>query len=293
MLKKLNDRIDRFCARHPRFGIPNLMMYIVGGTVVVYLLTMFSSSGATSFLWLDMERVLRGELWRLITFIFVPTDSNPFFLLISLYFYYFIGSTLERNWGEGRFTFYYLSGVVLTVLAALIGQLAGFGDVVGGTAYINLSMFFAFAMLYPDLTVYLFYFIPIKVKWLAYVDAAMFIFSVVINLLAGSVVAALMPVVAILNFFVYFSPYFEQRRQQARYRHSPQARQYRANVRQAQAQQAEQARQGYHHRCCVCGRTDADHPELQFRYCSRCAGYHCYCSDHIFSHVHFTEETNS
>lgn len=293
MLQKLNDRIDRFCARHPRFGIPNLMLYIVGGTVAVYLLTLFSSSGATSFLWLDMDYVLRGELWRLVTFVFVPTQSNPFFLLISLYFYYFIGNALERNWGEGRFTIYYFSGVVLTILAALVGQLLGLGGVVVGTAYINLSMFFAFAMLYPDMQVLLFYIIPIKVKWLAYVDAAVFAFDVVANLLGGSIVAALMPLVAILNFFVYFSPYFARRRQQQRYRNSPQARQYRANVRAAQAEQARQAQQGYHHKCCVCGRTDADHPELQFRYCSRCAGYHCYCSDHIFSHVHFTEETDS
>lgn len=292
MLRKLNERIDRFCATHPRFGIPNLMLYIVGGTALIYVLTMFSSQSATAFLWLDMDRVLAGELWRLVTFVFVPTQGNPFFLLISLYFYYFIGTTLERNWGEGRFTIYYISGVVLTILAALVGQFLGRGGVIGGTAYINMSMFFAFAMLYPEMQVYLFYILPIKIKWLAYADAALFAFGVVSSLLVGNVVEALMPIVAILNFFVFFSPYFHQRVERERYRNSPQARQYRENVRQAQRQQQQQAKQGYHHKCCVCGRTDADHPELQFRYCSRCAGYHCYCSDHIFNHVHFTEETD-
>lgn len=289
MLRKLNERIDRFCATHPRFGVSNLMLYIVGGTALIYVLTMFSSASATSFLWLDMDRVLAGEIWRLVTFVFVPTQGNPFFLLISLYFYYFIGTTLERNWGEGRFTIYYISGVVLTILAALVGQFLGRGGVIGGTAYINLSMFFAFAMLYPDMQVYLFYILPIKIKWLAYADAAVFAFSVVANLITGNIVAALMPVVAILNFFVFFAPYFHQRMERERYRHSPQAQQYRRNVQQAQRQQQQQAKQGYHHKCCVCGRTDADHPELQFRYCSRCAGYHCYCSDHIFNHVHFEE----
>ncbi len=292
MLRKLNERIDRFCATHPRFGIPNLMLYIVGGTALIYVLTMFSSSSATYFLWLDMDRVLAGELWRLVTFVFVPSSGNPFFLLISLYFYYFIGTTLERNWGEGRFTIYYISGVVLTVLAALAGQLLGRGGVIGGTAYINMSMFFAFAMLYPEMQVYLFYILPIKIKWLAYADAALFAFGVVSNLLTGNIVAALMPVVAILNFFVFFSPYFHQRVERERYRNSPQARQYRENVRQAQRRQEQQVRQGYNHKCCVCGRTDTEHPDLQFRYCSRCAGYHCYCSDHIFNHVHFTEETD-
>lgn len=293
LLNKLNDRIDRWCAAHPRFGIPNLMLYVVGGTVAVYLLTMFSSSAATSFLWLNTERVLHGELWRIITFVFVPTQSNPILLLISLYFYYFIGNTLEQNWGTGRFTFYYLSGVALTVLTALIGSLAlGGGTVLAGTTYVNLSMFFAFAMLYPEMRVLLFYIIPVKVKWLAYIDAVLFALGSVTSLLAGGVIEALMPIVALLNFFVYFAPHFQRRVERERYRHSPQAQQYRRNAQQAQRQAQQQARQGYHHKCCVCGRTDAEHPELQFRYCSRCAGYHCYCSDHIFSHVHFTEETD-
>ena len=293
LLKKLNDRIDRWCGMHPGFGIPNLMMYIVGGTVIVYLLTMFSGNGATSFLWLDAGQVLRGELWRVITFVFVPTSSNPFFLLISLYFYYFIGSTLEQNWGTGRFTIYYFSGVALTVLAALAGQiLLGGGTVFGGTSYINMSMFFAFAMLYPEMQVLLFYIIPIKVKWLAYADAALFAFGVVTSLMAGNIVQALMPIVALLNFFVFFSPYFYRRMERERYRQSPQACQYRRSAEEARRHVSEQAKRGYHHKCSVCGRTDAEHPELQFRYCSRCAGYHCYCSDHIFSHVHFTDETN-
>ena len=292
LLKKWNDRIDRWCAMHPSFGVPNLMLYIVGGTVIVYLLTMFSSSAATAFLWLDAYKVLRGEIWRIFTFVFVPTSNNPFFLLISLYFYYFIGSTLERNWGTGRFTIYYFSGVLLTVLAAIMGQLLlGGGTVFGGTSYVNMSMFFAFAMLYPEMQVLLFYIIPIKVKWLAYADAALFAFGVVTSLLAGNIVQAMMPIMALLNFFVFFSPYFHQRMEQERYRHSPQAQQYRRNAEEARRHAAQQAQRGYHHKCSVCGKTDAEYPDLQFRYCSRCAGYHCYCSDHIFSHVHFTEET--
>ena len=291
LLKKWNDRIDRWCAMHPSFGIPNLMLYIVGGTVIVYLLTMFSSSAATAFLWLDAYKVLRGEIWRIFTFVFVPTSSNPFFLLISLYFYYFIGSTLERNWGTGRFTIYYISGVALTVIAAIMGQLLlGGGTVLGGTSYVNMSMFFAFAMLYPEMQVLLFYIIPIKVKWLAYADAALFGFGVVTSLLAGNIVQAMMPLVALLNFFVFFSPYFHQRMERERYRNSPQARQYRRNAEEARRHTAQQAQRGYHHKCSVCGKNDAEYPDLQFRYCSRCAGYHCYCTDHIFNHVHFTED---
>ena len=292
MFRKINDSIDRFCALHRNFGIPNLMLYIVIGNAVVYFLSLFSSASAVSFLALDMGKVLQGELWRIVTFVFVP-DSGGFWLLIALYFYYFVGKTLENNWGSGKFTIYYGSGVLLTVLASLIGQLCGIGAVVYGTGYVNLSMFFAFAMLYPDLQVLLFFIIPVKVKWIAYVDAAFFAVEVVTALAQGSFLAALLPVVAILNFFIYFSPAFHATAQRQRASQSAQSHQYRRSVHEAQQAAQAHARQGYHHKCCVCGRTDAEYPDLQFRYCSRCAGYHCFCSDHIFNHIHFTEETDS
>ena len=109
-MKKLYDAADRFCARHPRFGIPDLMRWIVIGNVVVYvlmLLTMRTDANAVSFLYLNGSKVLHGELWRIVTFIFVPTSSSPFWLALSLYFYYWIGSSLERQWGTARFNLYY------------------------------------------------------------------------------------------------------------------------------------------------------------------------------------------
>ena len=99
-MKKLYDAVQRFCARHPRFGIPNLMLYVVGGNVIVYLLMMFTSANdanALAFLTLNTAAVLKGEVWRILTYVFVPTTSGLFWLLISLYFYYWIGSTLERQ----------------------------------------------------------------------------------------------------------------------------------------------------------------------------------------------------
>ena len=125
-MKKLYDAVQRFCARHPRFGIPNLMLYIVAGNVIVYLLMMFTQANdanALAFLTLNTSAVLKGELWRIITYVFVPTSSGIFWLLISLYFYYWIGSTLERQWGTAKFTLYYISGVLLTAVGVLIASL--------------------------------------------------------------------------------------------------------------------------------------------------------------------------
>jgi membrane associated rhomboid family serine protease len=285
-LKKLYEAVDRFCARHPRFGIPNLMLYISIGTILVYVLLQFSDYTAISFLTFDLAHVLHGEVWRIITYIFVPMYGSPFSLLIALYFYYWIGSTLERQWGTAKFNLYYFSGVLLTVLGVTIVSLATGNHFLGiaGTHYVNLSMFLAFAALYPETQVLLFFLIPVKMKWLAWIDIGVFALGIVQAIARGDIVGIVVPLVALLNFAAFIWPevrYFAQRKQ---YQHSRQTVQFKKAVKQQQ-----QVR-GYHHKCCVCGKTDTDHPDMQFRYCSKCAGYHCYCQDHIFNHEHFTEE---
>lgn len=293
-MNKLNEAVDRFCYRHPRFGIPNLMKWIVVGNVIVYLLSMFSNASAISFLAFNWDKVLHGELWRLITFPFISGYSSVgdlLWLALFLYFYYWVGSALEREWGTAKFTLYYFSGLVLTLIMSIVVSIAtGVSMNVYGTTYVNLSMFFAFAMLYPDMQVLLFFFIPLKVKWMAWFEAAFFGLEIVRSLVSLDILGALLPLVAILNFFVYFWPditgHIQQKRNYARYRSSPQTIHFKKVVRKHE-KKAEEC--GYHHKCCICGRTDTDYPDLEFRYCSKCAGYHCFCEDHIFNHVHFTE----
>ncbi|MCI2056370.1 MAG: rhomboid family intramembrane serine protease [Oscillibacter sp.] len=294
-MKKLSDAVDRFCYSHPRFGIPNLMRYIVIGNVLVYLLSVFSSAGAVSFLAFNWDLVLHGEIWRLVTFPFISGYSSLgdiLFLALFLYFYYWMGSVLEREWGSAKFTLYYLSGLVLTLLTAIIVSIAtGHSIYLYGTDYVNLSMFFAFAMLYPDAQVLLFFIIPVKIKWMAWFDAAFFALSSVQSLIGGDILGALLPVIAIANFFVFFwsdiSERLGRQKNYVRHQNSHQTIQFKSAVKQ----EAKKAReQGYRHKCCVCGRTDTEFPDLQFRYCSKCAGYHCFCEDHIYNHVHFTDE---
>ena len=291
-MKKLYDGVQRFCAAHPRFGIPNLMRVIVIGNVAVYvlmLLTQANDANALSFLTFNLNALLHGEVWRLVTFVFVPAYSSPFALLIRLYFYYWIGSTLERQWGTAKFNLYYISGALLTVLGVVLASLITGNPYLtaAGTGYVNLSMFFAFAFLFPDTTVLLFFILPVKMKWLAYLDGALFAFDIIKAIGAHNWAGVVLPIVALLNFAVFIWPEVHYLKERAKYQNSRKTVQFR----QAQQQQAKQAQQqGYRHKCAVCGRTDTDYPDLQFRYCSKCVGYHCFCQDHIFNHVHFTEE---
>ena len=282
-LKKLNEAVERFCALHPRLGIPGLMRYIVGANAVIYLLSLFARGGSLNFLCMDPASVLRGELWRIVTYVLLPTNGG-IFLVFSLFFYYWLGESLERLWGSTKFTVYYVSGTLLTALASLLAYLIdGISVPIYGAVYVNTALFLAFALNYPDAMVNIYFIIPVKMKWLAALEGILYALSVVTAIAARMWGQALMPIVALLNLFVFFTPDFLRKADRVKAHTRPQAVQFRRAVKEQQRQK------GYHHKCSVCGRTDTDYPDLQFRYCSKCAGYHCFCEDHIFNHTHFTE----
>ena len=275
-MKSLSDKIDRFCYKHPRFGIPNLMLGIVIGTILVYLVDMFSQDTFSALLYFSRDLVLRGQVWRAVTFLFIPDNSNPFFFILSMYFYYFIGSNLEREWGAGKFTIFYGMGAVLTLITGFCTGYASIG-------YLNLSLFLAFATLYPNLQFLLFFIIPVKAKWLAWLDGALLAFSMVNCLVQGYWQGAVLIVVSLLNYLIFFWSelmYYLRRDRRSRSRNV-------MDFKRAVNKQKKQ--QGYHHKCAVCGITDADDPNMEFRYCSKCVGNYCYCMDHINNHVHITE----
>lgn len=284
-MRKLNNAIDRFCTLHPRLGIPNLMRYIVAANAVIYIFSMFDRSGLLlSILAMDASSVLRGQIWRVVTFVLIPTGSRPLSVLLSLFFYYWLGESMERLWGSTKFTVYYAGGMLLSVLASILALfLDGFAFPLYGAGYVNAALFFAYALTYPEAMVRVFYIIPVKMKWLAIVEAALYALAVIYGVVLGAWGYALTPIVAMLNLFIFFSPDFHRRAGQVRARHRSEAVQFRRAVKEQQRQK------GYNHKCEVCGRTDTEFPDLQFRYCSKCTGYHCFCEEHIFNHVHYTE----
>lgn len=285
----IEKRIDKFCREHPRFGIPNLMLYIAVANVLIGLIDNFSSYSLSSLLFFYRDGIFSGEIWRLITFIFVPITgdlgigniyipgTSLFSTVLSAYTYYWIGSMLEREWGTARFNCFYLMGVVLNIIFGMV-----FG--IASIHYVNLSMFFAFAVLFPDMQVLFMFLLPMKVKWLAWIDAAFFLWQILNNLRLGLWLYALLPVVAIFNFFIFFWSDFKEalgyRKRRYQHRHSQQT----INFKKAAGKAYQE--KGYIHKCAVCGKTDTDFPDMVFRYCSKCNGYYCYCEEHINNHEH-------
>ncbi|MDE6107117.1 MAG: rhomboid family intramembrane serine protease [Oscillospiraceae bacterium] len=265
------------------------MLYIAVANVAIGLIDNFSSSPLSYALFFSRSLIFQGEFWRLLTFIFVPITgdfgilfftipgTSLFTTVLSAYFYYWVGSMLERQWGTARFNCFYLTGVILNIFFGLV---VGFSSI----HYVNLSMFFAFAVLFPDLQVLFMFILPIKVKWLAWIDAALFVWQIITYLRWGLWLYALLPVVAILNFFIFFWTEFTQalgyRKQRFQHQHSAQTINFKKATKSAYQEK------GYLHKCAVCGKTDTDYPEMEFRYCSKCNGYYCYCSEHINNHEH-------
>lgn len=288
-MKSFSSAIDRFCARHPRFGVPRLMLYIVIASAAVFLL--LNTPEGRSFISFNPGLILRGQIWRLLTWVFIPLNSADglsgiFFTAIALYFYYFIGSTLEREWGAGRFTIYYLFGMALHIVYGFIVYFAFNAIISINPMYLNLSMFFAFAVLFPDFTVRLFFIIPIKMKWLAIVNAGFFIIQIISGLIFPHVhvLVALMPLVALLNFLLICGHELLVLIQPIKKKASPNVINFK---KEAKRVKREVSNMPYRHKCCVCGITDLDDPAMEFRYCSQCTGYHCFCSTHINNHIHF------
>ena len=197
-MKAVSRWLDRFCYDHPNFGIPNLMKYIVIGNVMVYFLDLFSRGYASWMLSFSSPLILQGQLWRVLSFIFVPTGGGfVLWFVMTTLFYYYIGNALERQWGTTRFTVFYGLGILLNIIM---------GFVMGSTSmyYINMSMFFSFATLYPEMQVLLFGILPLKVKWLAWLDAALFAYDIFFSIFSQQWITAVLPLVALLNYFIFF-----------------------------------------------------------------------------------------
>ena len=190
-------------SRSPRkgFGIPNLMLYLVFGMAIVYVMDMVMDTmypGAKSFslaslLAFDRSAILQGEVWRVLSFVILPPQTSLLWVVFSLYFDWLIGRSLEQEWGAPRFTAYYLIGVLGSIIS---GFITGYTT----NSYLNLSLFFAAATLFPNYQFYIFFIIPVKLKWLGWINAAMHILLLIVETPAGR--AAML--FALLNYFIFF-----------------------------------------------------------------------------------------
>lgn len=269
-----------------RYAVPNLIVWLIGAYMIGFVFYV-TNPGIIEYLVLSPYHILHGQVWRLVTWIFMPTDTNIIFLLIMALFYYQLGTTLERNWGTFRFNVYIFSGMLFTVLGAFIlyailylingGEtvdmlLIGYGF---STNYINMSIFLAFALTYPNMQVLLMYIIPVKMKWMAVVYGILIVSDFIQSGWAGRIAI----VMSLLNFIIFFVSTRNLKRYAPKEVHRRQ--QFKHQMRQPSGYAG-----GARHKCAVCGRTELDVPELEFRYCSKCEGNYEYCQEHLFTHQH-------
>jgi membrane associated rhomboid family serine protease len=257
------DKLER---KIGRYAIKDLMKFIVMITGLVYLLTIFGAGYEyLNKLTLIPAYVMKGEVWRLITYIFIPESlSNPLFAFFTLYLYYMIGTSLEHEWGSFRFNVYYFIGMLGTTIAAMITGSAT-------ATYLNLSLFLAFAKLFPDYQILLFFILPIKMKYLGWINWAFILFS----LITGSMPQRAAIVASVLNYLIFFGKDIIVGRKNS-------GRAY-VNKKKFEVIRSPKASM---HKCSVCGITEIENPDMDFRYCSKCEGDHEYCMEHLFNHEH-------
>lgn len=308
---KFLNRLER---KFGKFAIPNLMKYMILLYGLGFLLEMTLSEqtiiGTISFyrkyLSLNVEAILEGEVWRLVTFVLQPPDTYVLFALIELYMFYLIGRSLENMWGSFRFNVYYFSGLLLQIVAAFVyyGILYGIYGVsvstidIGNMYYVNRSMFLAFIVMMPNTTFLMSFLIPVKAKWLGIFYGGLMAYEVITvwfdnpwQLAAPYTIAV---VISILNFLIFFlltrnysriSPAGIKRRTEFKKKMKEASTGY-GNVVEFKGRNVMTR-----HKCALCGRTELDDDDLEFRFCSKCDGNYEYCTDHLYTHVHVKRVT--
>lgn len=263
-----------------KYAIHNLMYYIIILYGMGIVLNLMNPYFYQTYLALDARAIMHGQVWRLVTFLICPPSSGIFFNLIAMFLYYSLGTTLERTWGAFRFNVYFIMGILGHIAAAFIIYFITGASYPLSTYYLNNSLFFAFAATFPEMQFYLMGILPIKAKWLGMFYGITFAYGFIF----GGMVEKIGIGLSLLNFVVFFfmtknlkafSPK-EIKRKQA----------YKTGVKKAEIQKIMLSR----HKCAVCGRTNDDDPDLEFRFCSKCEGGLEYCMDHLYTHKHVTKE---
>ncbi len=292
-MKNTRQRIARFLLRNRDKGIPNLMLYICIGTGIVTIAGMLNG-GQALYQWLrfDTNAILQGQVWRLFSWLLTERLGGGLVSLLFIYFFYRLGNAVEQSIGTLKFNLFYLIGVVVMDIFFMVFQPVDgiiIGSIIITPAYLlHMSMALAFATMYPDSNFILFFILPVRAWLIALIDLLMIgicVFNLCYPIFHFPL--CLFPVIGLLNYFLFFGsemgnlmPFaWRVKLQRRRNKKSSSGR------RVVQFRQ-QNSKPDYNHRCEVCGRTDVSNPELEFRYCSRCSGYHCYCQDHISDHTH-------
>ena len=291
----MNNFMNELERKFGRYAINNLTIYIIGLYIVGYILQIFASrTGLTSFITLDPYLILHGQIWRLVSWVLIPPGAASIWLFITLYLYYFIGTTMERTIGTFRYNVFIFGGILFTVLSAFVSLIV-FYIMAGGnseyvsvlsrmyagtfsTYYLQQAVFLSFALSYPDLQLLLMFIIPIKVKYLGIFYAVVLGFEAIFyGLIQGAYPIFFVILFQFVNLFLFYSQ--TGRLNRFKPKEFVRRTEFKKNTRIT-------PKGITRHKCAVCGRSEQTNPELEFRFCSKCNGNYEYCQDHLFTHVH-------
>ena len=296
--------MSNFEKKFGKYAIKNLSLILIMCYACGYLMK-WINPGFFTYLYLNPYEIIHHfQIWRLVTWLIVPPDSFDFWTLLMLYFYYSIGTSLERTWGTYRYNVYIFSGILFTAAGAFIlygvssllgAQSLGLWMTVDGyityptmfsTYYVNMSIFLAYAATFPDYEVLLFFILPIKVKFLGIIYGAMLVYQFIVGYGTSSALfyynlgIRFVITASLLNFVVFFLT------SRKKVRRGPIKIIRQQAVKQQPRHETKKSSGITRHKCAVCGRTDETNPELEFRFCSKCNGNYEYCQDHLFTHTH-------
>ena len=295
------DFLHRWEKRFGRRAVPHLTRYIIMTYIAGYVLMLIGSATHNydvirSLLMLSPAGILKGQVWRLFTWLLIPPSDIGIFTLIMLFVYYQLGSLLEKMWGDFLYNVYIFTGLIMTVIGAFLLYAATGNDygVMFSTYYVSLSIFLGFAMTFPEQQMLFMFFIPIKIKYLAIVDIAYLIYEIVQYSRYGLGLPVLVMILCSLTGTILF--FFGTRKNgKIRFRGTVQSSFRRQRTKPAGPAAGNKVDRTTFagpqgkiaiHRCAVCGRTELDDPNLEFRFCSQCNGNYEYCSDHLRNHIH-------
>ncbi|MGN0299663.1 MAG: hypothetical protein ACI4C1_10865 [Lachnospiraceae bacterium] len=264
-----------------RYAIKGLMKYIVVLYALGYIMYMVNPNMLLLFNF-DMPKILHGQIWRLFTFILMPSETGAFGIIWTMlicFIYYNMGNLLERLIGPFYFNLYYLLGILGTALGGVIVYFISHISLSLGIDYINLSLFLAIGVTIPDAQFYLYGIIPVKAKWLVVVDAVLLAMSFI----TGGILSRVLIICSLSNFFLFL--FVVKGFSRINPKQAVQRKQFKQKMKVAQ----QNVQNNVRHKCAVCGRTNETNPELEFRYCSKCQGAYEYCQDHLYTHVHVGE----
>lgn len=282
--------MSNFEKKFGKYAVKNLSMVLIICYVLGYLIEMMMP-WLLGYLTLNPYAILHGQVWRLVTWVLIPPPtSNLLFTLIMLYFYYSLGTTLERTWGTYRYNLYLFSGMLFTIIGSFLlmgycylfptADMVQYGPRVlfsivaplFSTYYVNMSIFLAFAATFPETQVLLMFIIPIRVKVLGIIYGILLL----VEFIQGNIYSRFVMAASLLNFIVFWAT------SRSHIHMSPKQ----VKRRQEFKREVKRNTGATKHKCAVCGRTEADSPDLEFRYCSKCEGNYEYCQDHLFTHQH-------